>query len=285
MANLMKGLPVARIINQETGEKIEILRNSGIIPKLAIVRVGDKDDDVYYENSAVKRCGTLGIDTELCHLSEGVSQSELEAEIIRLNEDPLIHGVLILRPLPKHIDDGKISRLLAPEKDVDGITPHALYNVFSGQGYGFVPCTAKSCIEILKYYIGDLSGKNAVVIGRSLVIGKPVAMLLLSENATVTICHTKTKNLADITKRADIIITSAGSAGSLTEKHVSSGQFVIDVGMNTDSNGNMCGDADFEKVSDVVDSITPVPGGVGSVTTAVLLNNVVRSAMRDYEKR
>ena len=284
MANLLKGVPVAKSINADSERMIEALKGQGITPKLSIVRVGDKEDDIYYENAAAKRCAALGVCCELIHFASNVTQELLEDEVKRLNSDDSVSGVLILRPLPAHIDSDRISELLCPDKDVDGITPFSLYCVFSGQNGGFVPCTARACLETLKYYGIPLSGKRAVVIGRSLVIGKPVSMLLLKENATVTVCHTKTVDLYKITREADIIVTSAGKVKSLTERYVSGGQTVIDVSMNTDDDGNICGDADFPAVSEIVDNITPVPGGIGSVTTAILINNTVKAALNINSK-
>ena len=280
MANLLKGVPVAKSINENTAEMISWLSEQGIIPKLAIVRVGDKEDDLYYENAAIKKCASFGVATEPVHFDAGVSQEIFEEEIRRLNADETVHGVLLLRPLPTHIDDKRISELLSPDKDVDGVTPYSLYNVFSGGDGGFVPCTARACLETLKYYGIPISGKRAVVIGRSLVIGRPVSLLLLRENATVTICHTKTRNIEEITRGADIIVTSAGKIGSLGSGFVSAGQTVIDVSMNADENGKMRGDADFEAVSEIVENITPVPGGIGSVTTSILINNTVKAALK-----
>lgn len=285
MANILKGVPVAKKVNEDTEAKISRLLEVGIVPKLAIVRVGDKDDDIYYENAAVKKCASLGVLTETVRLPINVGNERLESEIVRLNEDASVHGVLILRPLPSHIDDRLISGMLSPNKDVDGITPLSLYGVFSGSGDGFVPCTARACMETLSYYGIKLSGKKAAVIGRSLVIGRPVSMLLMAENATVTICHTRTQNVKEITKNADIIITSAGKAGSLTCDFVRAGQTVIDVSMNTAPDGSMCGDADFATVSEIVENITPVPGGIGSVTTSILINNTVNAAFKCIKQR
>ena len=285
MANILKGVPVAKKINEDTETKIRRLSEAGIEPKLAIVRVGEKDDDIYYENAAVKKCASLGVMTETVRLPIDVGKEQLESEIVRLNEDSSVHGVLILRPLPPQIDDRYISGLLSPDKDVDGITPLSLYGVFSGSGDGFVPCTARACMETLSYYGIEISGKRAAVIGRSLVIGRPVSMLLMAENATVTICHTRTQKVKEITKNADIIITSAGRAGSLTGDFVRAGQTVIDVSMNTAPDGSMCGDADFTAVSEIVENVTPVPGGIGSVTTSILINNTVNAALKCIKQR
>ena len=279
MAEVLKGLPVAKEINEKTQANIKVLKDAGITPKLAILRVGEKGDDIYYENAAVKKCLQLGIDVLQVHLEDTVSQKKLEDELETLNSDSSVHGILILRPLPSHLDDGRIAELIDPQKDVDGISPMSLYGVFAGENRGFVPCTARACMEMLKFYNIPVQGKKAVVIGRSLVIGKPAAMLLLKENATVTVCHSRTEVIDDIIRSGDIVISCAGKIGMVNEKCVRPGQVVIDVSMNTGSDGKMTGDADFDAVSQIVEAITPVPGGVGTMTTAIMLNNVTHAAM------
>ena len=279
MAEILKGMPVAKEINEKTQANIKVLKDAGITPKLAILRVGEKGDDIYYENAAVKKCLQLGIDVLQVHLEDTVSQKKLEDELETLNSDSSVHGILILRPLPNHLDDGRIAELIDPQKDVDGISPMSLYGVFAGENRGFVPCTARACMEMLKFYNIPVQGKKAVVIGRSLVIGKPAAMLLLKENATVTVCHSRTEDIDDIIRSGDIVISCAGKIGMVNEKCVRPGQVVIDVSMNTGSDGKMTGDADFDAVSQIVEAITPVPGGVGTMTTAIMLNNVTHAAM------
>ena len=279
MAEVLKGLPVAKEINEKTQANIKVLKDAGITPKLAILRVGEKGDDIYYENAAVKKCLQLGIDVLQVHLEDTVSQKKLEDELETLNSDSSVHAILILRPLPSHLDDGRIAELIDPKKDVDGISPMSLYGVFAGENRGFVPCTARACMEMLKFYNIPVQGKKAVVIGRSLVIGKPAAMLLLKENATVTVCHSRTEDIDDIIRSGDIVISCAGKIGMINEKCVRPGQVVIDVSMNTGSDGKMTGDADFDAVSQIVEAITPVPGGVGTMTTAIMLNNVTHAAM------
>jgi methylenetetrahydrofolate dehydrogenase (NADP+)/methenyltetrahydrofolate cyclohydrolase len=280
LADILKGAPVAASLNEKTIKRVETLREKGVVPTLAMVRVGENDADIFYEKGATKRCDAVGIEARKILLPEDISETELIAEIEKLNNDSSVSGVLIFRPLPKHINDEHIRSALAPEKDVDGITDGSLAGVFTGSGRGFCPCTAEACIELLDYYGIDCTGKNAVVLGRSLVIGKPVSQLLIGKNATVTVCHTRTKNLPDVTRRADIIICAAGHAGAVTHGHVSSGQIIVDVGINTDENGKMCGDADFAGVEPIVGAITPVPGGVGSITTSVLVSHVVTAAER-----
>jgi len=280
MAELLKGAPVADAICARTREKAEALGSRGILPVLAIVRVGENDADVYYERSAMRRCEKSGVGVENVVLPASVSQAELLAKIRALNGDARIHGVLIFRPLPKAISDEAVRAALAPEKDVDGITDGSLAGVFTQSGRGFCPCTAQACAEILDYYGIDCTGRRAVVLGRSLVVGKPVSQLLLARNATVTVCHTRTRDLPRETKRADILIAAAGHAGTVGLEHVAAGQIVIDVGINTDSAGKLCGDVKFDEVEPFVTAITPVPGGVGTVTTSVLVSHVVEAAER-----
>ncbi len=280
MAELLRGAPVTAAINERTKERVRALREQGVAPALALVRVGERDADIFYERGAVKRCAAVGVETKSVVLPEEASQEELLKVIDGLNKDVSVHGVLIFRPLPPHINDAVICAALAPEKDVDGITDGSLAGVFTGNGRGFCPCTAQSCVEILDYYGVDCTGKRAVIMGRSLVIGKPVSQLLLARNATVTVCHTRTRDLASETRRADIIVAAVGHLNSLTAEHVSPGQIIVDVGINTNAEGKMVGDVNFETVEPVVASITPVPGGVGGVTTAVLAAHTVEAAER-----
>ena len=278
MANILKGLPVAEKLNAKTLEKANTLKEKGIEPCLAIVRMGEKPDDIFYENSAVKRSSLVGVKAIRVTLHETATQDELLVKINEINEDDTIHGVLILMPLPKHIDGNAVRKALKPSKDVDGITSASLSGVFSGNGEGYAPCTAQSCMEILDYYNVPLSGKKAVVIGRSLVIGKPVSMMLLAKNATVTICHSRTEDLEDTVKTGDIVIAAVGRAMMIDGKYLREGQTVVDVGMNVGPDGKMCGDVNFGEAENIVDAITPALGGVGAVTTAVLMSHVVDAA-------
>ena len=280
MAQLLKGAEVVSALNETIQADVAALLSRGVTPTLAILRVGDKPDDLAYERGAMKRAETVGVAVRQIALPQTVSQDELLAEIEKINSDESIHGCLMLRPLPKHIDDLRAREALLPEKDIDGITEGSLAGVFTGTKRGFPPCTAQACIEILRHYQIDLTGKNAIVIGRSLVIGKPVAMMLLGQNATVTICHTKTKDMPALTKRADILIVAAGKPGVIGAEYVSAGQIVLDVGINFNAEGKMTGDADFAAVEPIVGAITPVPGGVGTVTTSVLMAHVVEAAKR-----
>ena len=280
MAQLLKGAEVVSALNETIQADVTALLSRGVTPTLAILRVGDKPDDLAYERGAMKRAETVGVAVRQIALPQTVSQEELLAEIETINSDESIHGCLMLRPLPKHIDDLRAREALLPEKDIDGITEGSLAGVFTGTKRGFPPCTAQACMEILRHYQIDLTGKNAIVIGRSLVIGKPVAMMLLGQNATVTICHTKTKDMPALTKRADILIVAAGKPGVIGAEYVSAGQIVLDVGINFNAEGKMTGDADFAAVEPIVGAITPVPGGVGTVTTSVLMAHVVEAAKR-----
>lgn len=280
MAMLFKGAEVVSALNQKISEQTAALREAGVVPTLAIVRVGERADDLSYERGAVKRAGSVGIEVRPFLLPAGVSQAELIDTIRRINEDGTIHGALIFRPLPEQIDDEAVRAALLPEKDVDGITEGSLAGVFTGVERGFPPCTAQACMEMLDYYGVDILGKSAVVIGRSLVVGKPVAMMLLKRNATVTICHTKTKDMPAVTRQADLLIVAAGRAGVIGAEYVRAGQIVIDVGINFGEDGSMKGDVDFCAVEPVVGAITPVPGGVGTVTTSVLMRHVAEAARR-----
>ena len=284
MAILLKGAEVASAINERSQNQLRLMKVDGISPTLAIVRVGEREDDISYENGAVKRCEKVGVAVLHVVLPDDVTQKTLTFEIEKLNRDSSVHGVLIFMPLPKHLDSEKIRRLLSPEKDIDGITYGSLTGVFTGSGEGFSPCTAQACMEILDYYKIDCTGKKAVVIGRSLVVGKPAAMLLLAKNATVTFCHTKTADMPSVTKNADILIVAAGKPKAIGSEYFSAHQTVIDVGINF-LDGNMCGDVDFDAAEPLVGAITPVPGGVGTVTTSVLVNHVVEAAKRQSAKQ
>ena len=256
-----------------------MLREKDVLPKLVILRCGENEADGAYIRGAMKRGGLSGVDVELRTLAENVSADELARVLEAVNSDNGIHGCLLLRPLPGHLKamESKLCALLDPKKDVDGMTPVSAAGVFTGSGQGFPPCTAQACMALLDYYHIDCAGKSAAVVGRSAVVGRPAAMLLLARNATVTVCHTGTKDVAAVTREADIIITAAGAAGSLTAAHVRPGQVVVDV--STNWNGvSLCGDTVFDDVSQIVEAITPVPGGVGAVTSAVLMAHTVRAA-------
>ena len=277
---LLKGKPVADKINEQTAAMTEELLSKDIVPTLAILRVGKNPSDIAYEESAVKKAKSLGVHVEKYIMDAKSDESDVLDVLKVINDDENIHGILMFRPLPEGMDEEKVRNHLAASKDVDGITDAALGGIFTGNVSGFPPCTAEATMTILKYYGIDLSGKKAVVIGRSLVVGKPVAMMLMAEHATVTICHSRTpeEDLKAACLDADIIICAAGRRSTLTEDCVNGKQVVIDVGINFDEEGKMCGDADFEAVKDKVKAITPVPGGVGGVTTALLMHHTAVAA-------
>ena len=273
---LLKGIDVANAINEKLIK--ESADMGGRVPKLAIIRVGERPDDMSYERGAVKRCELLGITYRKYLLSNDATEEELLSVIDEVNNDKDIHGVLLFRPLPKHMDSTKIENALDASKDVDCMTEASLCSVFTGRNVGYPPCTPEACLAILEHYNIPCEGKNVVVIGRSLVVGKPVSMMLLKKNATVTICHTKTKDVQNIAKKADIIIAACGRAGVIGADYVKEGQVVIDVGINVNYEGKLCGDVDYTAVEPIVSAITPVPGGVGSVTTSILMKHVVDAA-------
>jgi methylenetetrahydrofolate dehydrogenase (NADP+)/methenyltetrahydrofolate cyclohydrolase len=280
MAKLLKGSEVNTALNERIKREIEQLKEKNVFPKLAILRVGAREDDLAYERAAIKRCDSLGIEVTQVVLPENVTQTELIYRIRQLNSDDSVHGVLIFRPLPRHLDDEEVRKTLISDKDIDGITDGSLAGVYSGTDMGFPPCTAEACIRILKHYGIGIEGKKCVVAGRSLVIGKPVSLMLLDENATVTICHSRTRDFPLVCRSAEILVAAIGKAGYIKAEHLSPGQTVIDVGINVDENGELVGDVNFEEAEPVVDSITTVPGGVGSVTTSVLAAHVVEAAKR-----
>ena len=290
MAKLLLGKEVNEKLNARIAAQCEALKARGIQPTLGIVRCGERPDDLSYERGATKRAEALGVAVEKFLLPEDVSKEALLQTIDAINANDSIHGVLLFRPLPKHLkaDEDEICNRLAPQKDVDGMTDGSNAGVFMGKALGFAPCTPAACMEILDHYGIDCTGKKAVVIGRSLVVGKPAAMMLLGKNATVTVCHTRTRDVAAVAREADILVSAAGVLGSLTKDFVRPGQIVIDVSINWDpekvnargGKGAIAGDAAFEEVEPIVEAITPVPGGVGAVTTSVLIGHVVEAAQR-----
>lgn len=281
MSQLLTGKPVADHLTADTRRRADLLRQKGVSPRLVILRCGENEADGAYIRGAVKRGGLCGVEVELRTLAADVSAEALAAALYAVNGDDIVHGCLLLRPLPTHLrgQESALCALLDPRKDVDGMTPPSAAGVFTGSGEGFAPCTAQACMELLDFYGVDVEGKTAVVIGRSPVVGRPVSSLLLAKNATVTTCHTRTSDTAGLTMQADVIVSAAGCIGSLTAHHVKPGQVVIDV--STNWNGvSLCGDADFDAVASIVDAITPVPGGVGTVTSAVLMRHTVEAAER-----
>lgn len=273
---LLKGAPVSAAIREWAAEEIKQLHGS--VPKLAIIRVGEKPDDMSYERSAVKKMEAFGLRVQTFVFPKDISDEEFKEAFQKINKDPDVTGILLLRPLPEQIKEKEIEAMIDPKKDLDGISPVNIAKVFSGDPSGFAPCTAEAVIEILKANNISIEGKRAAVIGRSMVIGKPLSMLLLKENATVTICHTRTKELPEICRQAEILVAAAGKAGMVEESWVSDGAVVIDVGINVDENGKLCGDVDQASMESRNLLLTPVPGGVGAVTTAVLAKHLIQAA-------
>lgn len=281
MAQVLSGKEVAAALNEKMTADVEALKAKGITPTLAILRIGERPDDISYERGATKRCEGVGVGIKNVVLPADVDQDTLMAAIADLNADDSVHGVLMFRPMPEQIDQEAACGALDPAKDVDCVTEGSLAGVFTGSGKGYAPCTAQACMEILKHFGIDPKGKRAAVIGRSLVIGKPVSMLLMGANATVTTCHSKTADMPAITREADIVIAALGRMESIGKEYFSAGQTVIDVGINfNEEKGKLCGDVKFDEVEPIVAAITPVPGGVGSVTTSVLVSHVVDAAKK-----
>lgn len=274
---ILKGLPVANAINEKLMEQVKSIE--GPLPHLAIIRVGERPDDCSYERGAVKKMDKVGVRCTTYTFDADVDNDTFQAEFDKINENPDIDGILMLRPLPKQLDEKQIENKIDPRKDLDGISPLNLAKVYAGDESGYAPCTAEAVIEMLDYAGIDIKGKRVTVVGRSLVIGKPVSMLLMKRNATVTVCHTKTVDMAGTCKNAEILVAAAGSARMIKKEYVADGAVVIDVGINVDDEGNLCGDVDFDAISDIAAAATPVPGGVGSVTTSVLAKHLVKAAM------
>lgn len=274
---ILKGLPVANAINEKLMEQVKSIE--GPLPHLAIIRVGERPDDCSYERGAVKKMDKVGVRCTTYTFNADIDNETFQAEFDKINENPDIDGILMLRPLPKQLDEKQIENKIDPRKDLDGISPLNLAKVYAGDESGYAPCTAEAVIEMLDYAGIDIKGKRVTVVGRSLVIGKPVSMLLMKRNATVTVCHTKTVDMAGTCKNAEILVAAAGSARMIKKEYVADGAVVIDVGINVDDEGNLCGDVDFDAISDIAAIATPVPGGVGSVTTSVLAKHLVKAAM------
>ena len=281
MAEILKGAPVTEALTERSKKEVEELKAKGIEPCIAILRVGERPDDIAYEKGAVKKAEAVGVKVMKVILSGDVSQEEFDRTLTGLNENRDVHGILMFRPLPSQLDNEKARKMLAPEKDIDGMTDGSLAGVFTNTETGFPPCTAQAAMEILKYYNVPIKGAKACVIGRSLVIGRPVAMMLMHENATVVNCHTRTVDPASIAREADILICAAGKLRSVGPEYTNPDQVIIDVGINWDEEaGKIAGDCDFNNVEPVVKAITPVPGGVGGVTSTILISHVIEAAKR-----
>ncbi len=282
MAELLKGAPVAGAITRRNVQAVEELKNRGIEPTLAIIRLGEKPGDLSYEKGAMKRADKTGVKVKQFVFPEDMTEKSLISEIKKINADDSIHGVLMFRPLPTHIDEKAVCETLAPEKDMDGITSGSMAGVFMDTEIGYPPCTAEAVMEILDHYDVQLKGSKVTVFGRSLVIGKPVAMMLMKRHATITVCHSRTAidDFRDAGHNADVVVSALGRAKMIGSEILGSGQTVIDVGINVDEEGNLCGDVNFDEVEPEAAAITPVPGGVGSVTTAVLMKHVIQAVGR-----
>ncbi|PKM83652.1 MAG: bifunctional 5,10-methylene-tetrahydrofolate dehydrogenase/5,10-methylene-tetrahydrofolate cyclohydrolase [Firmicutes bacterium HGW-Firmicutes-13] len=277
MAEMLKGKNVADALKEELTKRAEALKANGITPKLGIIRVGARPDDLFYEKGATKTLNSIGVDVEVFSHPEDIDQASYEKAVAEVAANKEVNGILMFSPLPKHLNEPKIRALIPVEKDVDCMTQAGAGKVFSDDVTGFPPCTPTACMELLKFYNIPLNGKKAVVLGRSMVVGKPVAMLLLRENATVTICHSRTENLPAVCADADILVAAVGRAKMVKENYVKPGQIVVDVGINEDPDnpGKYCGDVDTAAVEGIVEKISPVPGGVGSVTTIVLCKHTI----------
>ena len=277
MGQIIKGKPVADAITAEIVKDVEVLKSKDIEPKLKIVRVGAREDDLAYERGALSRMEKCGIKAEVLELPVDICQADFVKELKAVNDDPSVHGILLFRPLPKQLDMEEIKFVVDPVKDIDCMNPHNAEKIFEGDKTGYPPCTSQACVEILDHYGIDMKGKRAAVIGRSMVVGKPLAMLLLDKNATVTICHSRTNDLPGVCRQAEVVIAAVGRAEMVTGDFISEGAVVIDVGINVNAEGKLCGDVKFDECVDKASMITPVPAGVGSVTTSVLAKHVVKA--------
>ena len=285
MELLLKGAPAAQKLQEETARIAASLKEKGVTPKLAMLRIGNRSDSASYERGLRRGCEKCGILAETVELPEESTQAEAEAVLHRLGADPEVHGILLFEPVPKELDAAALRSAIVPEKDVDCAGEAALGALFSGKKDCFAPATPQAVIELLHYYDIPLKGKKAVVLGRSLVVGKPLSLLLLAEDATVTVCHSRTEDVRSLTQRADLIVAAIGKARFVDGSYLGEGQTVVDVGIHVDEEGRLCGDVDFDSAAEKAAALTPVPGGVGSITSAVLLQHVARAAERLTEKR
>ncbi len=279
MAKLIDGKAISKQIKDELKEEAAKLKEQGITACLAVIQVGKDPASCVYVNNKKKACAYVGIESRAYELEESVTEQELIHLVEELNADPSVNGILVQLPLPKHIDEDRIIQTISPEKDVDGFHPVSVGNLWIGDK-GFLSCTPAGVIQLLKRSDISIEGKNCVIIGRSNIVGKPMACLMLRENATVTVAHSRTKNLPEITRQADILIVAVGRMRMVTAEYVKEGAVVIDVGMHRDENGKLCGDVDFKDVEDKVSAITPVPGGVGPMTIAMLMNNCIEAVRK-----
>lgn len=271
----LRGKKVSDGIKEYVSKELETL---SFVPKLAIVRVGENPDDMSYERGATKKLKSFGLDVASYVFPQDISDEEFKKAFKEINEDDEVTGILLLRPLPRTINEKDIENMIDPKKDLDGISPINIAKVFAGDTTGFSPCTAEAVIEVLKAYDIELTGKRVTVVGRSMVVGKPVSMLLLKENATVTMTHTRTVDLKKTCSDAEIVIAATGRAKMLNSDYCGQDAVMIDVGINVDENGKLCGDVDYATLDGKASAATPVPGGVGTVTTAVLAKHLIQAA-------
>ena len=277
MCTLLKGKPVVESLREDLKSRIDNMKMKSIAPAILIFRVGEREDDISYEKGILKNCERIGVSYRRDVLPENITTRELVKKIELANQDRLVHGIMIFRPLPKHIDEELVCRTINPGKDIDCMNPENLEKVFEGSSEGFAPCTPEAVMAMLEHYKVPLEGASVAVVGRSTVVGKPLSMLLLNNNATVTICHSRTRELEKVTAASDVVIAAAGRARFMDENFFTEDSIVIDVGINDDGNGRICGDVDFEKVSSHVKAINPAVGGVGLITTTILLSHAVSS--------
>lgn len=282
MAKLIDGKKISQEIKDELKEKVAKLKEQGISICLAVIQVGNNPASTVYVGNKKKACAYVGIESLAYELPEETTEEELLALVRELNEKKEVHGILVQLPLPKHIDEDKVIKTIRPSKDVDGFHPQSVGALSIGQK-GFVSCTPAGIIELLKRSGIEIDGKECVIIGRSNIVGKPMALLLLRENGTVTVCHSHTADLKAVARRADILVVAIGKAKFVDAGYVKEGAVVIDVGMDRDENGKLCGDVDFEAVKEKAGAITPVPGGVGPMTIAMLMHNCVESAQMSQD--
>ncbi|MBQ5869858.1 MAG: bifunctional 5,10-methylenetetrahydrofolate dehydrogenase/5,10-methenyltetrahydrofolate cyclohydrolase [Lachnospiraceae bacterium] len=274
----LKGAEVSAKIKDQVQEIVEKL--DGHVPTAAIVRVGERPDDLSYEKGVIKKIASFGMEAKTYAFPEDISEEAFLEEFRKINADESVDGILLFMPLPKHMNGKLFESAIDPVKDLDGISPVNRAKVFAGEADGFAPCTAEAVIEVLKAFEIPMAGKRAVVVGRSMVVGRPLSMLFLKENATVTVCHTRTADLKEECKRAEILVAAAGKAKMLDKEFVADGTVVIDVGINVDENGKLCGDVKWDGLEEAASAATPVPGGVGAVTTAVLCKHLAQAALR-----
>lgn len=278
MNNVLNCKEVNNYLLEKLTKRCEILIQEGITPTAAFIRIGNKKEDIAYQNSIMRTCKNIGVNTLLYELDEHSFIDDLNKLLKKLDIDNNVHGIMIFRPLPEGINETEVNSAISPYKDIEGMNPINLAKVFAGDYHGFAPCTAAAVMEILKYYKIELRGKHAVILGRSMVVGKPLGMMMLKEDETVTLCHSKTKNIKEIARMADVLVAAIGIPKAIGADYIKEGAIVIDVGINVDENGNICGDVDFEEASKKASLITTVPGGVGSVTTALLIKNIIKAA-------